>query len=360
MDKYQVIGGLYRNILKPGLFAVDAEVVHDAFTTIGEAIGNREWALGMTEKLLAYGNPGLKKKVLGVEFPNPVGLAAGFDYNGHMARVMKAVGFGFNTVGTVTARPYEGNTKPRLGRLPKSQSLLVNKGFKSDGAEHVMRTLDGHMRGTRDEHVIGISVGSSNVAEVNTINKAIDDYLFTFEVFKNKPYVKYWELNVSCPNTAMKETFADPINFAKLVAQVAKLKLKQPVFVKMANEIELAHSTELVACGVQKEIRGYIFSNLVKKRDNPGFDRKEMEKIKDLKGNFSGKPTTENALNLVKHARKKFGQDIAIIGLGGIFTPQDAKAYFEAGADLVQLITGMIYQGPQLAGEICQKLGNRN
>ena len=350
MDKFQAIGGLYRNILKPVLFQMDPEMVHNGFTKLGEAMENGEWII---ENLLAYKSGRLHKQVLGVEFPNPIGLAAGFDWDGHLAQVMGSVGFGFNTVGTVTAKAYEGNTKPRLGRLPKSKSLFVNKGFMSEGAEHVMKRLDGKRL---DGHVIGISVGSSNVPEVNTINKAIDDYLFTFDVFRNKPYVKYWELNISCPNTSMTESFGDLKNFKKLVAAVKSLKLKQPIFVKMANEIKPADSLELIAVSLKNNIRGYIFSNLVKNRNNPGLDKTELANFKNLKGNFSGKPTEENANKLISSARKKFGKEIAIIGCGGVFSAEDAKAKLDAGADLVQLITGMIYQGPQLAGEINKEL----
>lgn len=350
MDKFQTIGGLYRNLSKPVLFSMDPEFVHNLFTKFGEQMENSDWLIS---DIFAFKNQRLKRKVLGVEFPNPIGLAAGFDWDGHLAQVMGSVGFGFNTVGTVTAKPYGGNTKPRLGRLPVSKALLVNKGFMSEGAEAVAKRLDSKRL---VNSVIGISVGSSNLPEVNTINKAIEDYLFTFEVFKNKPYVKYWELNISCPNTSMTESFGDLKNFRELVTAVKSLKLKQPVFVKMANEISSADSLELLAISLKNDIRGFIFSNLVKDRKNKYLDPEEVARFNNLKGNFSGKPTEENANKLIKNARKKFGKEIAIIGCGGVFSVEDAKAKFAAGADLVQLITGMIYQGPQLAGEINSKL----
>jgi dihydroorotate dehydrogenase len=346
MLKHKLVGGLYRNLVKPVLFAMDPEMVHNGFTRIGEALENSDWLIG---NLLAYKNTKLNKKVLGVEFPNPIGLAAGFDWDGHLAQVLGSVGFGFNTVGTVTAKAYEGNSKPRLGRLPKSRSLFVNKGFMSEGAVAVAKRLDNKIF---DNKVIGISVGSSNVPEVNSINKAINDYLFTFDIFKDKPYVKYWELNISCPNTSMTESFADLRHFKNLVEAVGDLHLKQPIFVKMANEIEIEKSHKLITLAVKANIRGFIFSNLVKNRKNSYLDQQEVVQFNNLKGNFSGKPTEENANKLIKSARKKYGKEIAIIGCGGVFNAGDAKAKFDAGADLVQLITGMIYQGPQLAGEI--------
>lgn len=315
---------------------MDAEFVHDRITNLGEFLENQG---SFISSLLAYRDKRLKKKVLGIEFENPIGLSAGFDYDGHLARVMKYVGFGFNTVGTVTARPHPGNSSPRLGRLPKSKSLLVNKGFKSEGALKIAERLD---KKNLTGHTIGISVGS--------VTNNIDDYLYVFDVFKNKNYVSYFELNISCPNISVK------INFPELVKAVASLKLKQPVFIKMPNEIELDKSDQLVGEALSCGINGFIFSNLAKDRSNPAFDKEEIKKYKDFKGNFSGKPTFTNSNKLIAHSRKKFGKDIAIIGTGGVFCAKDALEKFSAGADLVQLITGMIFEGPQLTGEICRGL----
>lgn len=350
MNKYQTIGFLYRNVVKPGLFLMDAELVHDLMTKVGESIEN----LGIFS-IFSYKSENLKRNFLGINFPNPVGLAAGFDYDGHLAKVIGDVGFGWNTVGTVTAKPYGGNFKPRLGRLPKSKSLLVNKGFKSEGAVKIAERLDGKKL---DGHVVGISVGSSNLPEINTISKAIDDYLFTFNLFKNKEYVKYFELNISCPNTEIKESFGAAKNYEQLVGAVRKLKIKQPIFLKIASESE--NSDELVKISLKHDVRGFIFSNLVKDRKNQAFDRDEIEKISNLKGNFSGKPAKENSLRLISQTRKKFGKDVVLVGLGGIFNAEDAIERMAAGADLVQLITGMIYQGPQLAGEICNGLSEHS
>ncbi|MFZ2199361.1 MAG: quinone-dependent dihydroorotate dehydrogenase [Microgenomates group bacterium] len=340
----------YKHILKPILFLFDAELVHDGFTYVGEKIENLD---GLVSGLFRYSNPNLKKTLLGVTFDNPIGLAAGFDYDGHMARVMKHVGFGFNTVGTVTAIAYEGNTKPRLARLPMSQSLLVNKGFKSGGAIEVRARLDAK---NLKNHTIGISVGSSNLPQIDTLKKAIDDYLYTFKVFAPAKYVKYFELNISCPNIRLKGAFSNIENFSKLCSAVKKLKLKQPIFVKMANELSLKESDALVSTALKYGIKGFIFSNLVKDRTNPVLVPSEVAKISHLPGNFSGKPTFANSVKLIKHTRAKFGKDIVIVGTGGVFNASDAKVKFDAGADLIQLITGMIYEGPQLIGEINRAL----
>ena len=340
----------YRYLLKPILFMMDPEVVHEGFTKVGEGLERTPW---LVAPFFRYSHPSLRKTVLGIEFDNPVGLSAGFDYDGHMAAVMHSVGFGFNTVGTVTARPYAGNAAPRLARLPKSHSLLVNKGFKSEGARAVRARLD---KKNLSRSTIGLSVGSSNVPEVNTVTKAIDDYVTTFKLFAKRKYVKYFELNISCPNTAVTGTFYAPENFERLCRAVSALKLFPPIFVKMPSEISFVDSDALVSTALKYNIRGFIFSNLVKDRNNPAFDRGEIEKVAGLRGNFSGRPVYASSNKLIAHTRQKFGKKIAIIGVGGVFTAADARAKFAAGADLVQLITGMIFEGPQLVGKINKSL----
>ncbi len=321
---------IYQKIIKPVLFKFDAELVHNFISVIGESLENFP-----LEKIFGE-----------MKFPNPVGLAAGFDYNGHLAQVMHKIGFGFNTVGTVTAKAYEGNPKPRLGRLPNSQSLLVNKGFKSEGVIKVDERLS---QKNLKNIVLGISIGASNLPEINSINRAIDDYLYTFEYLKNKDYVKYFELNISCPNTAMPENFTLPKNLELLVK---KIKVNKPIYVKMPNEILPENLDPLIKISLKYGAAGFIFSNLVKDRNNKFLDKSEVQMIKNLKGNFSGKPCFEGSNKLIKYVSGKYGKDCVIIGCGGVFTVQDALEKFKAGANLIQMITGMVYQGPQIVAEI--------
>ncbi len=341
---------LYKNIFRPLAFSVDAEVIHEIMTRAGEAWENYPALLSL---FFLQDFPKLKKNVLGIDFPNPIGLAAGFDYDGHLAKVLRHVGFGFNTVGTVTAQPYVGNPKPRLLRLPKSKSILVNKGFKSEGALKVAERLD---KKDFDNQIVGISVGSTNTSGIDTLDKAIEDYVFTFKIFKDKDYIKYFELNISCPNTFLNESFTNFLNFERLVQALSALNLKQPIFVKMPNEIVWEGADQIISVALKYNIKGFIFSNLVKNRNNPNFDPREIEKVRNLKGNFSGRPTFHNSNNLIEAARKKYGTKIAIIGCGGVFTPEDALEKLKKGADLVQLITGLIFEGPQLINDICEQL----
>lgn len=349
----QLIGWTYRNGLKPILFKLDAEKVHNQTTKLGEFLGSSPLTYYLTNLLFSYSYPALSQTIDDIIFPNPIGLAAGFDYDGHLAKVVKCVGFGFNTVGTVTAKPYEGNPGIRLDRLPKSKSLFVNKGFKSKGVVTVAKRLDGMKL---DGHVIGISVGSSNLPEIDTVDKAIADYCFSFEYLKNKKYIRYFELNISCPNLALSGIFTKPENLEELLRAVKKIEIKRPTYLKMPNEISFELSDQLVKLALQYGISGFIFSNLVKDRSNPHLDRGELRKFAGLRGNFSGRPTYENSNELIKHTRKKFGRNFTIIGCGGVFSAADVQAKLTAGANLVQLITGMIFEGPQLVGEINEEL----
>ncbi|MFA7286706.1 MAG: hypothetical protein WC052_03555 [Patescibacteria group bacterium] len=346
---HKLIGALYRTILRPVLFKFDASRVHRGAVAVGEYLENRraivQFFCGRTVRK--------PKTVLGISFANPVGLAAGFDYNGHLAKVLPAVGFGFTTVGTVTARPSSGNPGKQLVRLPKSQAILVNKGFKSDGAIAVAARLD---KKQLEKQTLGISIGSSNVSAVNTVPKAIDDYLETFSLFQAKPYVSFFELNVSCPNTALTETFSEPENFIALVRAVTTLGIRQPLFVKMPSEITVPNAEVLVRIALQYGIRGFIFSNLVKNRHSAAFDAVEIAALAGQPGNFSGRPTALQSHALVAHMRQVFGSEVALVSCGGIFSSADAQARFASGADLVQLITGMIYEGPQLINEIVEKI----
>jgi dihydroorotate dehydrogenase subfamily 2 len=350
MDKFNILHSAYKNVLRPYLFTLDAEKADDLLVRTGEYLENSERFL---ENVFAFKNPKLHKKLLGIEFENPIGLAAGLDYNGHLAKTMKHLGFGFNTIGSVTAKPYSGNSPPRLTRLVKSESLLVNKGFKSDGAVAVAKRLD---KKNLNGHTIGISVGNSNIPQVNTLYKAIDDYLFTFDLFGKKPYVKYFELNISCPNITIRQAFTDVNNINLLVTKVRNLGLKQPIFVKMHNEMAFDKSDEVIRTCLKESVNGFVFSNLIGNRQNRAFHKSEIESIRSLKGGLSGKPAFDGSNKQIAHARRTFGKNIVIVGCGGVFSYQDAITKLMAGADLIQLVTGLIFEGPQIAGDICSKI----
>jgi len=345
----------YRHLLKPILFQFDAEAVHNSFTTIGSLLARSSTTRDLTRATFAYHHPALTQKIHDIKFTNPVGLSAGFDYNGDLTGILGDVGFGFESMGTVTYLPYQGNPPPRLGRLPISKSLLVNKGFKSHGIHPV---LD-HVVFNNSNYNIGISIGATNSPDTSTPKAQMADIINSFEFLLSHPTAKkfaYYELNISCPNVAGSGSMANPKDLKTILGQINKLKLKKPLFVKFQLEIDWPDAKKLIKIMVDQGVAGIIESNLLKHRDSQYLNQQEVKTIKHLKGNFSGKPTWKLSNDLISHTYQEFGSDIIIVGVGGIFSAEDAYEKIKRGASLVELITGMIYQGPQLIGAINQGL----
>jgi len=317
-------------------------------------LGKYDFTKNILHSLLSYKNPSLKQKVLDINFENPVGLAAGFDYDADLIQVLPTVGFGFHSIGTVTNLPYEGNPRPMLGRLPKSKSLLVNKGFKSNGIESVLHKISGKKGGIP----LGISIGSTNMPYKNT-EAMIDDICASFEMVLKEGNFDYFELNISCPNLINVENLKDkldvPLGLGMLLNKLSYLNINKPLFIKMYSEKTIDETLALceVASGY-KWVKGFIFANLVKDRKNPAFDSEEIKNAG--RGNFSGKPTEKLSNTLISEVYKKYKDRFIIIGCGGIFTGADAYEKIKRGATLVQMITGMIYEGPSQIGKINKEL----
>ena len=341
-------GFIYRYLIKPILFQIDAERVHNSATSFGERLGKSNAAKGALSCAYNYDDKILNQKLTGLNFRNPIGLAAGFDYEAKLTQILPSMGFGFETVGSITNMPYEGNPKPRLGRLPISKSLLVNKGFKSTGADSVSE----YLKGSGFDIPIGISIGRTNSAKLDSQKKSVDDILNSFRTFEKKKIRNaYYELNISCPNLIYGNvTFYPPKNLRELLDEVDKLKLKKPVYVKMpidrTNRQTLAMLREIDNSSMQ----GVIFSNLLKDRRDPSFNKEEIKKA--TKGNFSGKPNQKRTNELVKLTYKNYMDRFVIVGCGGVFSAEDAWEKITLGASLIQLITGLVYKGPQVVAEI--------
>ncbi len=350
------VASAYQKILKPLFFQFDAEMVHDLMTNSGELLGEFAATRQITRKLFAYEHEALVQTIGTTRFTNPMGLSAGFDYNGRLTSILPSVGFGFASVGTVTRSPYAGNPKPRLGRLPKSQSLLVNKGFKSLGIE---RILADHLKLTDPNFHVGISIGATNSPETSTTNTQIADIISSFEYVMRSNRANdfaYYELNISCPNVRGSGHLATPAALKQVLAELQQLKLARPLWVKFPIEQSWAESKPLIEIMIDYGVSAVVIGNLAKDRSNSTLKTHELKTIEHLKGNFSGKPTWELSNAIIKQTYKTFGKNIMIVGVGGVFSAADAYHKITLGASLVQLITGMIFKGPQLIGEINQGL----
>jgi dihydroorotate dehydrogenase len=346
----------YTHLLKPLFFLIDPETIHDFMTTAGETLGKFSLGRWLTRMLFGYQDPALAKTLDGITFPSPIGLAAGFDYNGRLTQILPSLGFGFHTIGTVTLHPYAGNPKPRLGRFPKSQGLLVNKGLKSWGAYIVARHLE-----KLPLHIpTGISIASTNKLFSSTREQLLD-IAESFLIFE-KSAVKhvFYEMNISCPNTFGGEPFTSPERLEILLQLLDQLNLTRPVYIKMPIDQSEALSLALLRVAAAHDIAGVIFGNLTKDKNNPAIDSSERELWSHQKGNVSGKPTWDRSNALLSLAQKHFPGRFTLIGTGGVFSPLDVERKQQLGADLCQLITGMIFQGPQLIGQINAWLALRN
>ncbi len=349
-----VTGIIYRFIVKPILFLFPADDVHHLFLRVGKILGKFRPVRALTKALWGYDNKILNQNVSGVYFKNPIGLSAGFDYNADLVNILPSVGFGFHTIGTLTLEAYEGNPAPMLGRLPKSRALLVNKGFKNEGITKVLSNLN-----PKDGRAVrGVSVGVTNKA-YDTYEQMLENLISGFEQADKCPHFDYFELNISCPNLRnvklLTERLAEPGGLREALTRLAQISLSRPVFIKMPLERteEGLHSLIEVAKDFSF-VRGLILSNLAKDRANPHFHPDEISCAGA--GNFSGKPLEEKANELLKFAYKNYSDRFVLIGVGGVFSAEDAYKKFRSGATLVQLITGMVYQGPQVIGEINQGL----
>jgi dihydroorotate dehydrogenase len=343
----------YKYLLKPLLFLFDPEDIHDFFTNSGEFLGKSKVAKYITKKLFKYSDKILEQNIAGINFKNPIGLSAGFDYNGRLTQILSDVGFGFESVGTITFSEYLGNTKPRLARLPKSQSLLVNKGFKSEGIHKVLNKR--LLPWDKENYTVGISIGATNSPECSTPKAQIEDILKSFEALKSHPKLNeigYIELNISCPNVLGSGSLTTPEMLREVLSKIRSLGIIKPLFIKFQLEIDWELAKELIQIMIEYKVDAIIVANLLKHREDKYFKSGELEKAKDLKGNFSGKPTYDLSNELIGKVYSEFGEKIKIIGVGGVFNAKDAYKKIELGASLVQMITGMIYEGPQVIGQI--------
>ncbi|MBU0974224.1 dihydroorotate dehydrogenase (quinone) [Patescibacteria group bacterium] len=347
-----IIHFLYVTIIKKLFFLFDAELIHNLLTSTGKTLGSNKISQFLTTTFFSFNHSNLEKRIDGITFKNPVGLSAGFDYNGELTGILPSVGFGFHTIGTVTYEAYEGNTKPRLGRYLKSKSLLVNKGFKSLGAKVIAKKLTG----LNFSIPTGISIGSTN-KHYNSSEDQIKDILKTFTIFeKSKVKHQYYELNISCPNTFGGQPFTTLDKLKLLLNSLEKLNISKPIYVKMPIDQSNKETLLMLQIINKYNIAGVIFGNLTKDKSNPDVDPADLKAWKLAKGNLSGKPTWKRSNKLVKLTRKNFKKRFTIIGSGGIFTGENAVKKINDGADLVQLITGMIFEGPQVIGQINLRL----
>lgn len=345
-------GTVYQKALKPLLFCFPAETVHQTMVRLGSSGCQFPWLASLMKAVWSYQDWRIMKHIDGITFPNPVGLAAGFDYDADLLQTLPSMGFGFHTIGTITLEAYEGNQPPRLSRFPDSQALLVNKGLKNIGAKAIIAKL----KNQEMKIPTGISIASTNKF-FNDEAEQIAEIKKCFRLFEKSGLKHaYYELNISCPNTFGGEPFTTPTKLERLMQAMDSLHLSRPLWVKMPIDQDDASTVALLKVLDGHTVQGVIFGNLTKDKKNPDVAKTDQEKWQTMKGNVSGKPTFKRSNHCIALTRKKFKDRFTIIGTGGIFSGEDAAQKLKLGADAVQLISGMIYKGPQLIGQINQHL----
>lgn len=347
--------GLYKNIVKPFLFSRDPEYVHDMFTRIGIRLGSSKYTRSWTRNLLHYRHPMLYQEIAGMTFENPIGLSAGFDKNAMLIDIMPSVGFGFMEVGSITGEVCEGNPAPRLWRLPDAQSLVVYYGLKNDGCEAIahrlqLRTPKRAPLPSKYAIPVGVSVAVTNACTTVTTDEAIADYCKAFRVME--PYASYLTINISCPNTYGGQPFTDPIRLEALLSALDAIPTHKPIFVKLAPDYSFEHIDTLLAVICAHRVTGVICTNLTKQRTHHSLQSETVPE----QGGMSGKVVQDTADALLAHVYKRVGKQLVCIGSGGVFTAEDAYRKIRLGAHLVQLITGMVFEGPQVISTINQGL----
>lgn len=341
----KILRTTYRSIFKPIFFKIDPETTHERAKKAAYILTATRVTKYLTEKTLSYEHPMLGQTLADIHFKNPVGLAAGFDKDADFVEIMPCVGFGFQEIGSITGKPYAGNPGTRLWRLPEAKGLIVYYGLKNKGAD----VLKEKMKLKKSSIPLGISAAKTNCKETTNTQKGIEDYCTVLESFRS--IGAYYTLNLSCPNSFGGQDFQNAKKLEQLLRQMKKLQLFcKPVFLKMSAELEKKELDALLAVAQKYPVTGFICSNLLKKKENVQLSEKE-EKVW-TKGGVSGKQCKKHALRQVAYIYKKTKGKMIVIGCGGIFCAADAYEYICHGASLVQLITGMIYQGPQLIGEI--------
>jgi len=336
----------YRFLIKPVLFSQDPERVHDNMIFLGHKLGQNKITKKLFKFIYNYEHKILETNLAGIKIKNPVGLAAGFDKDAEITEILPSVGFGFAEVGSITGKYCLGNSHPRLWRLPKSKSVVVYYGLKNKGCDKIVNRLK--TENVKSDIPIGFSVAMTNIAENSDIEKAVEDYAYAFE--KVSEIADYITVNISCPNITCGEEklFLVPENLEKLLARLDQIKFEKPVFVKMSPDLNLKIIDEILEVLEKHRIAGIICTNLTKKRDS----KLIVEKIVPENGGLSGLPVREASDQLLAYLYKKAGHRFVLIGCGGIFSAKDAYKKIRLGASALQLITGMIYNGPQFIGDL--------
>jgi dihydroorotate dehydrogenase len=332
---------MYKSLIRPILFSFDPEKVHHFTFSLIKNVSKIPGVSGLFRKFYMVEDKRLERELFGLKFKNPVGLAAGFDKNAVLYNELANFGFGFIEIGTVTPKAQKGNPKKRLFRLKDDKGIINRMGFNNNGLEEAIQQL----KKNKGQLIIGGNIGKNTQTKPENYTA---DYLECFKALH--PYVDYFVLNVSCPNVGSHAKLNDKDYLVELIQTVQEANLEftkqKPILLKIAPDLNQIQLDEIIALVLETKLDGVIASNT--SVDRTGLKASEQRLAQIGNGGLSGQPIKEKSTAVIKYLADKSGKAFPIIGVGGIHSAKDALGKLSAGADLVQVYTGFIYEGPKL------------
>jgi dihydroorotate dehydrogenase len=352
----------YERLVRPALFTQDAEIAHERTMRALSMVSRNDLLAEAVQSF--YGAPPLPVELFGFRFPNPVGLAAGMDKYGNALPAWQTLGFGFTELGAVTRHGQPGNPPPRLFRAVPEEAIVNRMGFNNDGAEAMGKALEiWRSAGKWPKHPVGVNLGKS---KMTPLESAAEDYAFSVRVLL--PYVDFFVVNVSSPNTPNLRQLQDKAALAEILKAIAEVQkhtpveprpshVPRPVLVKVSPDLSFEALDDLLDLATSQNLAGIVATNTTTTR--PKTERPEIEKVYSETGGLSGAPLRQRSTEVIRHIYRQTKGKLPIIGVGGIFNADHAWEKITAGASLIQVYTGLVYKGPTLAKDIMRGLLQR-
>lgn len=341
---------MYKHFLKPILFRFNPETAHNLTFKALSIIRHIPFAHSIVRAIYKKESPTLEKEVFGLKFPNPVGLAGGLDKNGEYYNDMANFGFGFVEIGSLTPKPQDGNPKPRCFRVPGDKAIINRFGINNKGVKNAVE----HLKTVRPEVIVAANI-SKNTTSIN--EDAAKDYETAFALLYD--FVDMFVVNISCPNVVGLTALQDITFLSDIVDRLLNLRMYydeyRPILLKVSPDLSHQQLDDIIDYSLRSGIDGIVAGNTTRSRD--GLTSISQERIDEIgNGGMSGAPIHAKNVELVRYVHKKSGGKLPIIGVGGIMSPEDAKDMLDAGASLVEIYSGFIYEGPGLVKDIIQHL----
>lgn len=341
---------MYKHFLKPILFRFNPETAHNMLFSLLKFLRHVPLSSQIIRAVFKKDSPALEREVFGIHFPNPVGLAGGLDKNGEFYNDMANFGFGFVEIGSLTPLPQEGNPKPRCWRIPGDKAIINRFGINNKGVRNAVE----HLKNEHPEIIVAANI-SKNSTSIN--EEAAKDYETSFALLYD--FVDMFVVNISCPNVVGLTSLQDISFLSEIVDRLLDLRMYydicKPVLLKLSPDLSHQHLDEIIDYSLRSGIDGIVAGNTTRSRE--GITSISPEKIEEIgNGGMSGAPVHQKNLDLVKYVHEKSGGRLPIIGVGGIMSPEDAKEMLDAGASLVEIYSGFIYEGPGLIKRIIKHL----